>query len=246
MRPLLAAALLAATAAAPAAAQSVHGRVLERGTDRPVASAVIELRDGSGVRAQARTFDDGTFLLVVPRAGIYRVAAARLGYESLLSSDITIAAGDSVSLTFRMASNAVALEPVQARSTPRPPPARLAGFYTRSARRRQGHFITRDVIDQARASRTSDLLRRVPGLAFRQTRKGGFALRGRGGCEPQVYLDGMDVSMFGTATTVDDLVRPEDLEGVEVYGSSTIPVEFIRNHAGDECGAVMLWTRFEH
>ncbi|HKP76068.1 MAG TPA: Plug domain-containing protein, partial [Longimicrobiaceae bacterium] len=100
--------------------------------------------------------------------------------------------------------------------------------------------------DGARATRTSDLLRRIPGLAFRQTRKGGFALRGRGGCEPQVYLDGMDVSMFGTATTVDDLVRPEDLEGVEVYGSSSIPVEFIRNTPGDQCGAVMLWTRFEH
>jgi hypothetical protein len=169
-----------------------------------------------------------------------------MGYESLESADVTIAARDSVSLTFRMMSTAVALAPVEAKSTPRQPPARLAGFYNRSQRRRQGHFITRDIIDQARASRTTDLLRRVPGLAFRQTRKGGYALRGRGDCEPQVYLDGMDVSMFGTATTVDDLVRPEDLEGVEVYGSSTIPVEFVRNHPGDECGAVMLWTRFEH
>lgn len=246
MRPLLAAAALLAATAVPTAAQSVHGRVLERGTDRPVASAIVELRDGRGVRAQARTFDDGTFMLVVPGAGIYRIGAARMGYESLESADVTIASRDSVSLTFRMMSTAVALAPVEAKSTPRQPPARLAGFYNRSQRRRQGHFITRDIIDQARASRTTDLLRRVPGLAFRQTRKGGYALRGRGDCEPQVYLDGMDVSMFGTATTVDDLVRPEDLEGVEVYGSSTIPVEFVRNHPGDECGAVMLWTRFEH
>jgi len=140
----------------------------------------------------------------------------------------------------------VALAPVEATSRPRQPPARLVGFYERSAKRRQGHFLTRDIIDQARASRTSDLLRRIPGLAFRQTRKGGFAIRGRGGCEPQVYIDGMDVAMFGTATSVDDLVRPADLEGIEVYGSASIPVEFIRNHPGDECGAVMLWTRFEH
>ena len=245
MRPLFAAALLAALAS-PAAAPSVYGRVLERGTDKPVAAAIVELRDASGVRAQARTWEDGSFTMPVPGAGAYKVAASRLGYESLISEDIQVTMGDSVSLVFRMLSSAVALAPVQARSAPRPPPARLVGFYERSGRRRQGHFLTRDVIDDARATRTSDLLRRIPGLAFRQTRKGGFAIRGRGGCEPQVYLDGMDVSMFGTATTVDDLVRPEDLEGVEVYGSSSIPVEFIRNTPGDQCGAVMLWTRFEH
>jgi hypothetical protein len=245
MRSLLVAALLAA-AATPSAAQAVHGRVLERGTDRPVPSAIVELRTGSEVRAQARTLDDGSFMLVVPGEGTYRVAAARMGYESLLTADLVIQRLDSVALVFRMTSTAVALAPVEAKSTPRQPPARLAGFYQRSGRRRQGHFLTRDIIDQARASRTSDLLRRIPGLAFRQTRKGGFAIRGRGGCEPQVYLDGMDVNMFGTATSVDDLVRPEDLEGIEVYGSSSIPVEFNRNHPGDQCGAVMLWTRFEH
>jgi len=245
MRSLLVAALLAASAT-PSAAQAVHGRVLERGTDRPIPSATVELRAGTEVRAQARTLDDGSFTLAVPGAGTYRVATARMGYESLLTADLVIQRLDSVALVFRMTSLAVALDPVEARSRPRSPPARLVGFYERSARRRQGHFLTRDIIDNARASRTSDLLRRIPGLAFRQTRKGGFAIRGRGGCEPQVYLDGMDVAMFGTATSVDDLVRPEDLEGIEVYGSSSIPVEFIRNHPGDECGAVMLWTRFEH
>lgn len=244
MRLLFAAALLAASAV-PCAAQAVHGRVLERGTDRPVPSAVVELRDATGVRSQARTFDDGSFVLAVPGGGSYRVAAARMGYESLLSGDIRIETTDSVSLVFRMISDAVALAPVQAQTLGRRLPARLVGFYDRSTGRRQGHFLTRSVIEQAGASRTSDLLRRIPGLNFRQTRKGGFAIRGRGGCEPQVYLDGMDVNMFGTANTVDDLVRPEDLEGVEVYGSSSIPVEFIRNHPGDECGAVMLWTRFE-
>jgi hypothetical protein len=247
MRPLLIAALLAA-AATPSAAQAVHGRVLERGTDKPVPSAVVELRVGDDVRAQARTFDDGSFVLPVPGAGTYRVAAARIGYESLLSGDLQIQRLDSLDLVFRMVSYAVPLAAVQANAAAAAParriPARLEGFYARSGRRRQGHFLTRDVIEQARASRTSDLLRRIPGLQFRATRRGGMAVRGRGGCEPQVYLDGMDVSMFGNATSVDDLVRPEDLEGIEVYGSSSVPVEFVRNKPQNECGAVMLWTRF--
>ena len=212
------------------------------GTDKPVASAVVELRDGSNVRAQARTLDDGSFTLPVPGVGTYRVAAARVGYESLLSGALVIQRLDSLDLLFRMTSLAVQLDPVEA-TTSRYRSARLAGFYERSTKRRQGHFLTRDVIEQARSSRTSDLLRRIPGLSFRATRRGGYAIRARGGCEPQVYIDGMDVSMFGNVTSVDDLVRPEDLEGVEVYGSSSIPVEFIRNHPGNECGAVMLWTR---
>lgn len=241
MRPLFVAALLAASAT-PSAAQMVHGRVLERGTDKPIASAIIELRDGTNVRAQARTLDDGSFVLPVPGVGTYRVAAARVGYESLLSGDLRFDRPDSLDLLFRMTSVAVQLDPVEVNTT-RVRSARLAGFYERSAKRRQGHFLTRDVIEQARSSRTSDLLRRIPGLSFRATRRGGYAIRARGGCEPQVYLDGMDVSMFGNVTSVDDLVRPEDLEGVEVYGASSVPVEFIRNFTGNPCGAVMLWTR---
>src|SRR5262249_14887539 len=160
--------------------------VLERGTDRPVPSAIVELRVGAEVRSQARTFDDGTFMLAVPGAGTYRVAASRMGYESLLSGDIAIGGMDSVSLVFRITASAAQLDRGEATPRPRLPPARLAGFYERSGRRRQGHFLTRSAIDHARAARTSDLLRRIPGLAFRATRKGGVAIRGRGDCEPQV------------------------------------------------------------
>jgi hypothetical protein len=242
MRPILVSLLLAASAA-PSAAQAVHGRVLERGTDRPVASAVVELRANGEVRAQARTFDDGSFVLNVPGAGVYRVAAARLGYESLISDDLRIERLDSVALVIRMISSAVGLEPVAARG--RRVPARLIGFYERSGRARQGHFLNREVIDQARATRTTDLLRRIPGLQFRPNRKGSFAIRGRGGCEPLVFIDGIEASAFGTTLTVDELVRPGDLEGIEVYGAAAIPPQFMRNHPGNECGAVLIWTRYE-
>jgi hypothetical protein len=242
MRPLLVSALLAAVSAAPAAAQTIHGRVLERGTDRPVPDAAVELRSGKDVRAAARTDADGTFALDAPGAGTYRLAASRVGFMTLSSEDLRIERLDSVFLTFRLDANAVPLEPVEVSVTPWQPPARLAGFYDRSRHNRQGHFLTREMIEAANASRTTDLLRRIPGLLFRPTAKG-YAVRGRGGCEPQVYVDGMDVNLFGNSNTVDELVRPEDLEGIEVYGESAIPVEYERNTKGDECGAIMLWTR---
>jgi hypothetical protein len=244
--PLSSAAALAALAlaalAAPAAAQTVHGRVVDRENDRPVQSVTVQLRSNGDVRAQTTTGADGTFSLPVPGAGTYQLAAGRIGFQTLVSSGMRIERLDSMDLTLRLDANEVMLDTVEARTSERRPPARLAAFYERAGRRRQGYFLTREAIEAARASRTSDLLRRIPGLQFRPTAKG-YIVRGRGGCEPQVYVDGMDVNLWHNSNTVDELVRPEDLEGIEVYGSSSIPVEFERSTAGMECGAVLLWTR---
>jgi hypothetical protein len=242
MRPLVTLAALLC-AAVPAAAQSVHGRVLERGTDRPVAAVRVELRNGSSVRGHALTDTTGTFEMDVPGAGQYRFAADRVGYASMLSDAVQIDYMDSVDVVFHIATEAVALQPVEVKATPRQPPAWLAGFYDRLRGNHNGRFITRDRIEASHAVRTTDILRRVAGLSFRPTRAGSYAIRGRGGCEPLVYIDGVQVSMYGTTTTIDDLVQPGDLEGVEVYDSSNMPAEFQRELRGSMCGAVMLWTK---
>ncbi|RMH14199.1 MAG: hypothetical protein D6701_11515, partial [Gemmatimonadetes bacterium] len=39
-----------------------------------------------------------------------------------------------------------------------------------------------------------------------------------------------------------DLIRPEDIEAIEVYrGASEVPAEFGGSDAG--CGAIVIWTR---
>ncbi|HEX8242299.1 MAG TPA: TonB-dependent receptor plug domain-containing protein [Longimicrobium sp.] len=244
MRPLTAAAVLLC-AAAPAAAQSVHGRVLERGTDRPVAAVQVELRSGGAVRGRTQTDSLGVFDMDIPGAGTYRLAAGRVGYAAMQSDEVRVEYLDSLDVLFHIATEAVALNPVEVKASARQPPAWLAGFYERLRANRYGRFITRDRIEASNAARTSDILRRVAGLSFRPTRAGGYAIRGRGGCEPLVYIDGVQVSMYGATTTLDDLVRPDDLEGVEIYEASTIPVEFVRNLRGSMCGAVVLWTKLQ-
>ena len=166
-----------------------------------------------------------------------------MGYGTLSSQMMRVNRMDSVALTFRMAAQPIALDPVEVTVSRRTPPAGIAGFYERMHRKQVGRFLSREEIIAAHASRTSDLLRRVAGLSFRPTRAGSYAIRGRGGCEPLVYIDGVQVSMYGTTTTIDDLVQPGDLEGVEVYDSSTMPAEFQRELRGSMCGAVMLWTK---
>ena len=244
MRPLLAAALLAA-AAAPLSAQTIIGRVVERGTDRPLGSVQVALRDSRDVRALYLTETDGSFSFTLPSAGAYRLEATMMGYGTLSSQMMRVNRMDSVALTFRMAAQPIALDPVEVTVSRRTPPAGIAGFYERMHRKQVGRFLSREEIIAAHASRTSDLLRRVAGLSFRPTRKGQAGVRARGGCEPQVFVDGMEVRSYNEATPVDDLVRPDDLEGVEVYGTSGIPAQFSRTTREDQCGAVMLWTRVQ-
>jgi hypothetical protein len=244
MRPQVITAAMLLCAAAPASAQTVHGRVLERGTDTPVASAVVEVRAGDIVRRRVETDDDGQFDIEIPGAGTYRLAALRVGYVSLLSEQVVVGSLDSLDVLFHMTSDAVTLDPVQVSASRRATSPLIADFYDRAAGHRQGRFMTREQIAATHAARTSDVLRRVAGLSFRPTRRGTVSVRARGGCEPLVFIDGQAVNMYGTTTSVDDLIRPEDLEGIEVYGGASVPIQFVRDGPmGSNCGAVMLWTK---
>ena len=60
------------------------------------------------------------------------------------------------------------------------------------------------------------------------------------GCEPAVFIDG--VRIRGGAATIDELVSPLDIAGIEIYrGPADVPVEF--GGPGTNCGAIVIWTR---
>jgi hypothetical protein len=62
----------------------------------------------------------------------------------------------------------------------------------------------------------------------------------RAGCTPAVFLDGTKVQMSGI--TLDDLIRPADIEGIEIYRSmSEAPPEYQGLNSG--CSAILIWTR---
>ena len=51
-----------------------------------------------------------------------------------------------------------------------------------------------------------------------------------------------EVALDSIYQTIDELVPPSDVEGIEVYkGAATIPVEL--NGTGSACGVVSIWTR---
>lgn len=219
-------------------AQSIRGRLLDAESGAAIASGtLILLSEDSVPVGNALTDSSGAFLLTAPRSGAYRLQAQRIGYRTSATPAIELEDRDTLVVEYRLSTQAVVLKPLTVTATSRRPAGALGGFYQRAERRAFGTFITREQIDQRHAIHASDLLLTVPGVQVVPTRWGRAVVLMRGWCVPQIYLDGMRIR----TSSIDDLVSPIDLEGIEVYRS---PAEAPAQLAGaGSCGVVALWTR---
>ena len=65
-------------------------------------------------------------------------------------------------------------------------------------------------------------------------------MRGAGEtCEPAIYIDGQSVRQL-PESTIDDLLEPSVIEGVEVYTSTASAPARYAQHGS--CGVVLFWT----
>lgn len=238
--PLAAALLLLLGSGTSAAGQTIRGILLGEETGQPVAMGLVALLDDSARVGSARTDSAGTFLLTAARAGPYRLRAERLGYQTATSPPLTLGKGDTLTVEFLLSTEVVLLEPVVVKGRSRRSHL-LAGFYERLGRGSSGAFMTREEIEERHPSSTTDLFWRFPGVRLAPSRRGGGkSILVRGDCVPTVFVDGLRMRLFGG--TVDDFIRPEDLEGVELYRSAAeAPAEYGGLRAG--CAVILFWTR---
>lgn len=81
--PPIVAGLLCVLAAPPLRAQTFAGRVIEDGSDQPVAAALVRLLDDEGEQIAIAIADSsGAYRLRAPEPGIYRLDAERIGFET--------------------------------------------------------------------------------------------------------------------------------------------------------------------
>jgi hypothetical protein len=243
----------------PVAAQSqtLRGTIVDDATGEPVAGAMVTafLRDFPLVNA--RSDSAGVFVLVPGRSGAFTLRITHVAYATIDSMALNAGSGEVITLEVRLGRTVVPLEPlvVTARTD-----ARLAGFEQRRRTSRFGTFIDRSQIEVRPGARTTDLLRMTPGVTVVTVGRGGddtptpmgtpdvtiprtaqLTMRSAvGTCLPAVFLDGMRLQQFEDSG-IDDFLRPEMIEGVEIYPQSTgAPVEFI-DPAG--CGSIVFWSR---
>jgi hypothetical protein len=189
-----------------------------------------------------RTMTDaaGGFTLVGMDYGTNIVELRRIGYESL-TFDVWV---DSTlgPLSVTMAPLSVRLRDLTV-VTDRPSLNPMFGFDMRR-REGNGHFLTRNQIEDRTPVRFSDVLRGIPGIRvkpdphfFGNTVE---AIRATGfnTCAPLLFLDGM---LMDATVRLDNVVNWRYVEGVEVYvGPAQVPAQF--NVTGSVCAVIVVWT----
>jgi len=214
----------------------VTGSVADRETGEPLVGVNVYLSSEAASEEMRRTTDtDGRFSFPGVSPGAYGVRVVRLGYESL-DHRVQLPAQAEVEIDIQLSPEAVALEPVVVETARRSALAR-SGFFERQ-RRGFGNFLTRAEIEDRNPYFVSDLLRRIPGVRM-STGRGttGELATMRGGCRPDVFLDGMRMM---PPFALDDHIRVQDVEAMEVYRGPAAPAEYT---ATSGCGSIVIWTR---
>lgn len=230
----------------------VTGRVLDDASGAPIPTAVVDMLNVEGDSlASSVTASDGVFRFEISGGGVLQLRGRRIGYRSAVVGPVTVARGDTLSLDFRLGVDAVVLEALTVTASARPwyehlmPPG-LWTFYRRKEHHERlgmGRFLTPKEMLPWDGAPVALMVASVPGISAVPGRQGqGHRLVGRGGCEPLIYIDGIEVKALGFS--VDDLVTVNMLDGLEVYrGAAELPGELRGTHARGNCGAVVFWTK---
>jgi hypothetical protein len=227
------------------AAQTIQGVVLEMESRSPVAGATVELTSSRGAQ-RARADSLGAFQLFPRRTGMVRIRVSHPSYIAA-GDTVTLGAEETLWLELRLQRTAIPLEPLVVKARARDP---YGGFYARRERGGFGQFVTREQVEVRRTAKATELLESMPGVYITrmQVAPGVFSNlittrgSGRGYCVPMVYIDGMPIRQIAE-NSVDDIIRANMIEGVEVYPSPAgVPPQF---QTFDACGVVAFWTRMD-
>jgi len=226
---------LVAFAAKPVVGQSLHGRILVEGDTIGVDGAELALIDSTGtslLRVQSDSL--GMFRIPVPKAGNYEILATRLGFASVRAG-VEVGEREIVEVEFRMAEEAIPLDPIVVVARREIRRGTLDEFYDRMDRNKQrgvGWFFTREDIERRENIRLPFFLFSAPGV-FVQGAGESVQMRSKGEyCAPVIVIDGYETNYRE--------LQMMDLEGIEIYRGR---FEKVEGYFPSDCGMIFLWRR---
>ncbi len=219
----------------------VFGQVTDAATGAPLANVDVVLLAPNPVRTI--TNGQGRFGFGGVTPGAAEVRLSLIGYDER-RRELDIQAGRTVEVYATLSARAIELEPIVV--TVGSSYLQRSGFFRR-ARAGAGYVLTRADVTAGDPILLSEMFRRVPGVYVEQTRQGARVVSNRevardrpGACQLRSYLDGVPVIDFDV-----DGVRPEDVDGLEIYQGLAAPIEY-RNLVNPDgtrpCGVVLIWT----
>jgi hypothetical protein len=211
---------------------TVDGIVVDKGK-APVPSAELELKRQGGRSLVARSGDDGRFSFPDVVSGSVALTVRRMGYTAKTINIDVPQAGVVPSVEIELEEIPSDIAAVIVESSKH----HLDEFYQRKTNNSFGKFFERDDIQRRNPFYLSEMVSAVSGASISSKGAGNrILLRG---CQPMVWVDGMRAP----GAELDDVARPGDIAGMEVYPSNAgLPAEY-QDRNNRMCGAIMVWTR---
>jgi TonB family protein len=209
----------------------------------PIVNAALYLVDtlvgGDGVLA-ASTGADGRYRFSLPVRPTSALVVRRLGLRQrrvAVGPERKKRASDLAAIALEWAAPpaaTVAVRDTGAYGGPNAP------FFRHLASGR-GRYVTPAQLARIEPSRTSQILRMLPGVNLVPMASGGFAVRGPGrSCYASLWIDN---APFGARPFDVDNIPANSLLGVEFYTvGTTMPMEYQTTETAS-CGALLLWTQ---
>jgi len=216
-----------------AARYEVVGIVVDEGK-APIPSAELALMRRGEPSRIVRSGTDGRFSFTNVRPGPIALTVRRLGYKAT-SVDVDMSpAGVVAPVEVELEEVASDIDMVFVEGSK----GHLKEFYEHKATNNFGKFFERKDIERLARSYASEVLRTVPGARLEASERTGNRVLLRG-CKPMVWVDGMRA----VGAELDELARPSDLAGIEVYPSwAGLPIQY-QDRDNRMCGVIVLWTR---
>jgi len=155
---------LPGTFPAPAHAQAIRGVVVDDTSLTPVPGAQVRLVRRGTLGQGTETDGEGRFLLPVPGGGEVQLEVGRLGYATARSQSVTVEAGDTVSVEFRVRPDAVLLDPITVVARSR---RGRDAFDRRQAEWDRGIFLSPAMVDSIAPRHPAEVLKGLPKVDVR-------------------------------------------------------------------------------
>ena len=238
---------LAPAGAGAQAAAAAYGRVLADSTDAAIGGATITIPQ---LHVAATSDSLGRFALRGIKPGEHLIIVRRIGFAPF-STVLRFAPGDSLDADFLLVpvpQRLTKVDVVGAHVSPK-----LAEFEERRTFG-IGHFLTQEEIEKRGATRTTDVLRILPGLVMVRANargdlyvgssRGAQSLRRAGGsrpCRAQIVLDGVPMPE-GVDVGLDQAVPLTDIAALEWYaGPAQMPAKY--SSTKNMCAVLVVWTK---
>ncbi len=211
---------------------AVDGIVVDKGK-APVPSAEVELKRQGEQRRVTRSGNDGHFSFPGVQTGSVALTVRRMGYTAKTINMDVPAAGVAAAIEIELEEIPSDIASVIVESSKQ----HLEQFYQRKASNNFAKFFERKDIQRRNPFYLSEMVSTVSGASISSTGAGNrILLRG---CQPMVWVDGMRAP----GAELDDVARPGDIAGMEVYPSNAgLPPEY-QDRNNRMCGAIMVWTK---